>query len=251
MAGDTRADRHRRRASEDRSGLGVKLGPGVDWTPPRSHRVPALVVSLLLTTGLAALLAATLAPPAVPIRQAPRPLVLRAVPGAIALTPPAPALVRPRAFAPATPDLVPPPVVRIARSAPITPPASARASVPAPVPAATSAPSISRPVLPTSPAPGDPHALDTLEARIRSAVQAALRYPGEARADGASRRALVAFDYRDRVVTDVRLLVGSNDPVLDAAALRTVREAAYPPPGTLAGRTLALAVWVRFGNGGS
>lgn len=221
------------------------------WTPPRRSRLFALALSVLITGGLGLALVRTLEP-ARERRPSPPPLRVVTVRGAAApAVPPAPP-VRPQRLLAAT-IAVPPPPIRIAPAppAPHPPrptdptPAHAAPATPAMTPIPDRVVAITRP-RPPGPPPGDPNAVDTLEGRIRRAVQNALQYPASARVLGEQGRALVGFDYRDSNVSAVRLLVGSGDDRLDVAALRTVRDARYPPPGALAGRTLALAVWVSF-----
>ncbi len=105
-----------------------------------------------------------------------------------------------------------------------------------------------QPAAPPAPPPAaaSPAAVRTLEGEIREAVQEALRYPAASRMMGEEGRSLVGFDYRDRAVSNLRLLASSGIARLDDAALATVRDASYPPPGKAAGRTLSLAVWVTF-----
>ena len=87
----------------------------------------------------------------------------------------------------------------------------------------------------------------SLEGRILSAVQAALRIPPAARLMGLSGRTHVLIRYRDGVVSGARIERSAGSPLLDDAALAAVRDAAYPkPPPELAGRALRLALWVRI-----
>lgn len=118
-----------------------------------------------------------------------------------------------------------------------------------PVPQETPAPPAAPPAAqaaPSRPAPSDRAAKDSLEARIKQAIQSSMRYPEAAREMGQQGTALVAFVYRDREVHDVRILRSSRFASLDAAALEAVRDAGMPPPGDLAGRELALVVPVVF-----
>ena len=96
------------------------------------------------------------------------------------------------------------------------------------------------------PAAADTAARDTLEGRIKQAIQRSFHYPESARMMGAHGTALVGFAYRDRSVFDVRILRSSTSAILDAEAIRDVRDAVLPPPGPMAGKTLSLEVAVVF-----
>lgn len=85
------------------------------------------------------------------------------------------------------------------------------------------------------------------EARIRDAVQAAVRYPPAARMMGVTGRARVQFDYRSGAVAEPVLAQSSGTPMLDKAALAAARAAHYPPaPASIERRPLRLLVWVEF-----
>ena len=86
-----------------------------------------------------------------------------------------------------------------------------------------------------------------LEARIRDAVQAAVRYPAAARMMGVTGRARVRLDYQNGVVDDPSLAQSSGAPMLDHAAISAAQGAHYPPPPPdLAGRLMRFLVWVEF-----
>jgi len=87
----------------------------------------------------------------------------------------------------------------------------------------------------------------TLEARIRDAVQAAVRHPASARMMGVTGRARVQLQYRSGSLLGLDLLQSSGTPSLDDAALAAARTARYPAaPPEIGGRTLLLRVWVEF-----
>lgn len=87
----------------------------------------------------------------------------------------------------------------------------------------------------------------TFEGRVRDAIQAALRVPQAARLMGLSGRARVRLGYRDGSLTSASLDLSAGSPLLDDAALRAAREAAYPsPPAELQHRLLTYLVWVRI-----
>jgi protein TonB len=82
---------------------------------------------------------------------------------------------------------------------------------------------------------------------LRAAIQAALHYPESARMASISGRTRVAFQYRDGVVSDVRVVVSSGMGLLDRAAVAAVRDAAYPKPEpAFVGKTLSEQLWVTF-----
>ncbi len=89
--------------------------------------------------------------------------------------------------------------------------------------------------------------LDSYEGRLKSAIQAALRYPPAAAMMGRDGRARVAFSISDARAADIRLPHGTGSSQLDEAALAAVRQAAYPrPPAEIGTRSLAMLVWVEF-----
>lgn len=88
-----------------------------------------------------------------------------------------------------------------------------------------------------------------LEARIRDAVQAAVRYPAAARMMGLTGRARVRLEYHAGTASPA-LVQSAGAPVLDDAALAAARTAHYPaPPPELGNRLLRLLVWVEFKPG--
>jgi len=68
----------------------------------------------------------------------------------------------------------------------------------------------------------------TLQQRIRTAIQAALRYPAAAAAMQLTRRAQVQLDYQSGAVRNIQLKQSAGTPLLDRAALSAVRDARYP-----------------------
>lgn len=135
-----------------------------------------------------------------------------------------------------------PPVVRRFRPARASHDVQPRALAKSPDASAASAAPHAAPAMSVN----DRGARDSLEGRIRQAIQAAYRYPEAARVMGDQGAVLVGFDYRDRILSSLRILESSTFPVLDRAALDIVRNAALPPPGALAGVTLSLEVKVVF-----
>ncbi|MDE2290303.1 MAG: TonB family protein [Burkholderiales bacterium] len=222
--------------------------PGLAHDGKRLFRAAALAIvveALLLGGGYLFLSRKPVAPPPVPITllaiaQAPKPV-------------PAP----PKPLAPVSPPPVKPPppvrrvihhVVHTARPKPQPMPKAPAPPPPAPAPATQAAPP---PVPQPPPPPAAPVAAAAPGANfasaLRAAIQAALRYPVAARMGGMTGRTRVAFDYRDGVVSHVRVVISSGVGLLDRAALAAVREAAVPKPKpAFAGKTFAEQLWVTF-----
>ncbi len=155
---------------------------------------------------------------------------------------------------PSTPAPVPPSMRPPVQPQPVHPPtqhaphtaSAAPRSINVPQDSAASAAAVSKP---TSPG-GSADQEAALEARIRDAVQAAVRYPPAARMMGVTGRARVRFDYRSGSVADPMLAQSSGTAMLDEAALAAARAAHYPPaPAPIEGRLLRLLVWVEFRPG--
>ncbi|MFL9882960.1 TonB family protein [Paraburkholderia agricolaris] len=131
---------------------------------------------------------------------------------------------------------------------PATPPEPAPAST-QPSATPTEPPAVSHQAPPqpvAAPAtPAKPGA--SFEAALRAAIQSALHYPESARMGGIAGRTRVAFDYRDGVIADARVVVSSGVGLLDRAALAAVRDAVCPKPEpAFAGKTLSEQLWVTF-----
>ncbi|CAB3803256.1 hypothetical protein LMG28138_05308 [Pararobbsia alpina] len=209
----------------------------------------ALVAEVLLAGGAFVLL--THKSP-MPMEPPPTVLTLAAPP---APTPPAPKPVVPTPPKPEAPQPVRPvvPVHHVVTHAQAPKPAVVPPPQPAPTPAPL-APSDAptEPAPAPRPAPAPPPAAPStgspsFEGALRAAIQAALHYPESARMAGMSGRTRVAFQYRDGVVSDVRVVVSSGMGVLDRAAVAAVRDAAYPKPeSAFVGKTLSEQLWVTF-----
>ncbi|NPT57781.1 TonB family protein [Paraburkholderia elongata] len=132
--------------------------------------------------------------------------------------------------------------------APVAPPKPDPApTVPSATP--TEPPAVSHPAPPppvAAPAtPATPGA--SFEAALRAAIQSALHYPESARMGGITGRTRVAFEYRDGLISDARVVVSSGVGLLDRAALAAVRDAVCPKPeSAFAGKTLSEQLWVTF-----
>lgn len=185
------------------------------------------------------------APPAAPDAPAdPPPMVAETppVPEEPQVTPPPPEVPPPPAeIAPPEPTPVPPKTEAAAvRPKPAKPPQQVNKK-PAPRPAQQQA------AASAAPSAG---AMSSFQGQMRRAVESALIYPASARASGQHGRARVTFDFLDGRVSAVSLSQSSGSPVLDQAALATVRSARYPsPPPELSHRTLHLSIFVEFKGG--
>lgn len=211
----------------------------------------ALIAELGVFAGAFVMLTHKQAPPPEPpvtmLSLAPAPAAQPAAPQPVAPTPPRPqppvrpatpvhhvehvVTPRPARRAPAPPPPTPTPAPVMPSVAPTEAPPAPRPPPPAPaaVPAAPAAPSAS------------------FESALRAAIQAALQYPESARMAGIAGRTRVAFQYRDGVVSDVKVVVSSGVGLLDRAALAAVRDAACPKPDpAFAGKTLSEQLWVTF-----
>ena len=112
---------------------------------------------------------------------------------------------------------------------------------------------VAAPTPPAPPPPPAPPAPDlasikaSFEAELRSAIQAAVRYPRAARLMQLTGKTLVGFDFRDGSVSHLRVVTSSGTDLLDHAALDAVRNAPYPAtPQALQGKAMAFTIWVRF-----
>jgi protein TonB len=124
---------------------------------------------------------------------------------------------------------------------------------PAPAPDTRPAMPVAAPTPPAPPQPPAPPAPDAasikaiFEAELRSAIQAAVRYPQAARMMQLTGKTLVGFDFRDGAVSHLRVVTSSGADLLDHAALDAVRNAPYPTtPKALQGKVMAFTIWVRF-----
>ena len=117
-----------------------------------------------------------------------------------------------------------------------------------PPPVATPAVVTPPPVSPPRPAaPVSRGVPASFEAKVRAAVQSALRYPPAAKMMHLTGKTQVGFVYRDGQISGAHIVVSSGSEVLDRAALAAVHAAQYPAPeGTAAGQTLNFRVWVVF-----
>lgn len=252
--------------------------PDFPRRPAGCWPLPAAVASALVVhaAGLGALIAFGYGTPALPAPEAvvEVAMVLESAPPEPALSEPAvsdspPMLAdseppaseaAPEPVAPEPIAAVPPPMDAAALPAPALPMPSVPVPPPVRPPPARPPVQHAQRIASAAPrsAPAQPEAATlapanqeaTLEARIRDAVQAAVRYPSAARMMGVTGRARVQFDYRSGAVADPVLAQSSGTPMLDNAALAATRAAHYPPaPAPIEGRLLRLLVWVEFQPG--
>ena len=223
------------------------------WVEERhGPSAPAAILATMATASLALLAALSLdrTPPRPSVHRPPLLRIVAAEPHPVA--PPPPALPKARILVRPPAVTLPEPAIRVVavplrrRSDASSPAATGAASLTPPARHAAFRPLAAAPAAAPAAAAASPDAVRTLEGEIRAAVQEALRYPASSRMMGEEGRSLVGFDYRDRLVSNIRLLASSGTGRLDGAAIETVRDAVYPPPGAAAGRTLSLAVWVAF-----
>ncbi|MDE2627161.1 MAG: energy transducer TonB [Burkholderiales bacterium] len=227
---------------------------------PRSERdrwLAALAIALLLELALLAGLLWWSTHRVVPVPPAPVDIVLAPSPAPTVQAPPAPPAPKPPPPKVVEPPRPHPPVHAAPRPmptpAPPPPPAPTPTAVAAPPPAPDTRPAMPVAAAPPAPPPPAPAATDTgarraaFEAQLRAAVQAAVHYPAAAKLMRLHGKTLVAFDYQDRRVGQVRVAQSSGSAELDRAAQAAVQGAEFPPPpAELAGRTLHFDVWVRF-----
>lgn len=205
--------------------------------------VLALIIEAALVAGALWWARPGALPPASPVVQ----IVLQAPPAhrTVVLPQPHPAPPRP-AEKPRPHPVVPRPIHR-ARPKPLTPlpppprPAAQRKPSPAPI-------TEDQPVVPISPPAAVTASIRAnFEAALRSAIQAAVRYPAAARLMELSGSTVVAFGYRDGRVSAVRIARSCGIAMLDRAAVQAVRNAPYPvTPVVLRGRRMEFDIHVRF-----
>ncbi len=216
----------------------------VGWLTQRPVRIDASTPTMQISL--------VAAPPAPADAPADPPPMVAQTPPVAEETPPVPE--EPQVTPP--PPEVPPPPTEVAPPEPTPPPPKAEAPVVRPKPAKppqqvqkkpAARPAQQQAAASTAPSAG---AMSSFQGQMRRAVESALIYPASARASGQHGRARVTFDFLDGRVSAVSLAQSSGSPVLDQAALATVRSAHYPlPPPELSHRTLHLSIFVEFKAG--
>lgn len=218
---------------------GPVLGLGVEHRPPSRLRLAFWLAAL---TEAALIMGGTemawhrpavraLAPPVEQIRlvQLPKPV---ATPKPRIETHPLPTPVR-KAFNP-RPRLIAPPPIALPPP-PALPPSTVAEATPSPPPPEPAVAAISTAEKATY-----------LEA-VKSAIQAAVQFPADARVLRRDGKVKVAFQLVDGMVKDVRVLIGGGLRSFDINAASAVREASMPaPPKALAHQAFTLVLWVRF-----
>jgi len=225
-------------------GIGVllELGGLALLLPAISHKeTPATVAAPVKISIVAPAPAPKPPPPPVP-QPMPKPVTPPPPPKPV--TPPPPPL-------PMAPPLPPPPphavVHHVVRH--VAPPRPPTPRPPTPQP-----PQATPPVAQTPPPPPAPPApsggqVDAFSAAIKRALQAHANevYPQAAQMARESGAPQLTFTYLNGIVTDITLTGSSGYPLLDEAALRDARIAAYPPPPHgFEGRTYHITVTVNF-----
>lgn len=100
---------------------------------------------------------------------------------------------------------------------------------------------------PVPPAPGVASIKAGFEAALRSAIQAAVRYPEAAKLMRLAGRTLIDFTFTHGRATAITMSRSSGNRGLDQAAIRAVKNAQYPPvPLALSNAVMHFQIWVRF-----
>jgi periplasmic protein TonB len=85
------------------------------------------------------------------------------------------------------------------------------------------------------------------QARLRDAVQAAVRYPNAARIMGLRGHVRLGFGYLDGTISNPHVVQSSGQKMLDEAALTALNSTSFPaPPPELKGHPLNLEIVVTF-----
>jgi protein TonB len=223
--------------------MGAVPGGGDDDRRWPAAALLALLVEAALLGGAAWMIGRAHAPqPLAPVQivlEAPKPAPKPQAPPVVKPPPPKP---RPR----------PHPVAQH-RPRPTPTPQQPRIVAP-PAPAPQTHPAMPvQPPPPPPPPPPRPAVPDAatvqadFAARLRSAIQSAVRYPRAAQMMQLQGNALVAFTWLDGSVSALSIVHSSGSSMLDAAALAAVRDAFMPPtPLALRGRVLTFSIRVRF-----
>jgi len=222
----------------------------------------AALAALLLEAGLLGAVAWWASRPAPPPPPQPMQIVLEAPKSAPkTVAPPTPKPPEPKPVPKPVVKPQPKPIVHKELPKPVQPPPPQPApeptpkvqAPPAPAPDTKPAMPVAAPTPPAPPPPPAPAAPDvasikaTFEAELRSAIQAAVRYPQAAKMMQLTGKTLVAFVFRDGTVSQVRVVTTSGADLLDHAALDAVRNAPYPAtPKELQGKSMDFTIWVRF-----
>lgn len=167
--------------------------------------------------------------------QLPKPVV-QPKPQAVPHRHPRPAPVRPAFHPHPLPRIVPP-------STPLPAPSPLPPLPPSPVAAAI--PLLPR-VLPV-PAPVSAAQRASYLEAVKSAIQAAVHFPAQARLLRQDGRVRVSFQLIDGVVRNLKIVIPGRLGAFNANALSAIREASIPsPPKSLAHKRFTLNLWVKF-----
>lgn len=120
---------------------------------------------------------------------------------------------------------------------------------PSPVPSPVAAPPAPETPAPPPPSPSlvDPAVREDYLAQVKGAIQAAVRFPENARMLGEEGRVQLRFLLHDGQVGDVEILRHGAMEVFDRAAIVALQNASLPgTPQDLTGKNFTLTVWVEF-----
>jgi periplasmic protein TonB len=239
---------------------------------PRSVLGGAFVVSLVIEALILAALSGLFTPDQIrPKAKPPEPIKVMLAPPAPAPTPapPAPPPAAAKTAPPKPPVPVKPPPRAVKQPAapkrnanpvapkPELPKAPAPADTPSqpeqahekaaetPAPPADASAQQAQPQSQASHSDAKPSAL--FQARLRDAVQAAVRYPNAARIMRLTGHVRLGFAYQDGTISSPHVVQSSGQRMLDDAALTALNNAEFPaPPPELKGHLLNLEIVVTF-----
>lgn len=118
--------------------------------------------------------------------------------------------------------------------------------VPDKAPAAAAPPANAEPTRPPA-SVSDAKPSAVFEAKLRDAVQAAVRYPSAARIMRLTGHVRLGFVYQDGAMSNPRVVQSSGQKMLDDAALAALNSTSFPaPPVELKGHVLNLEIVVTF-----
>jgi len=121
--------------------------------------------------------------------------------------------------------------------------------LPPPSPIATQQPTTPEAVAtpPPSPVVADPRVQGDYLAQVKVAIQAAVRFPENARMLGEEGKVQLRFLLHDGQIGDVEILRHGAMEVFDRAAIAALQNASLPgTPQDLTGKNFTLTVWVEF-----
>ena len=100
---------------------------------------------------------------------------------------------------------------------------------------------------PAPPSPPNPAIEAEYLARVKGAIQSAVRFPDSAKMLGQGGRVQVEFHLQNGLITALRIFQKGSMDSFNNAAMAAVREAHLPPiPVELRGKSFTLELWVEF-----